>query len=268
MNKKPIVVFDLDGTLVDSAPDLLDSLNYCLGTGGLKPVSRADLRQLIGQGGRVMIERALTSQNIFPEPQHVDRLIDIFLQHYSKNIPGKTGYFDGVTNALDALQQAGYMLAVCTNKYEHLAKLLLKALDKPDRYVTICGGDTFEWRKPDPQHILSTVAKAGGDISQAVDKPDRYVTICGGDTFEWRKPDPQHILSTVAKAGGDISQAVMAGDSGADINAAKAAGIPVIAVDFGYADIPVTELDPAIVISSFSKLTPQVIGNLLKQAHT
>jgi len=228
MNKKPIVVFDLDGTLVDSAPDLLDSLNYCLGTGGLKPVSRADLRQLIGQGGRVMIERALTSQNIFPEPQHVDRLIDIFLQHYSKNIPGKTGYFDGVTNALDALQQAGYMLAVCTNKYEHLAKLLLKALDKPDRYVTICGGDTFEWRKPDPQHILSTVAKAGGDISQAV----------------------------------------MAGDSGADINAAKAAGIPVIAVDFGYADIPVTELDPAIVISSFSKLTPQVIGNLLKQAHT
>lgn len=222
MSKKPIVVFDLDGTLVDSAPDLLDSLNYCLDAEGLGAVAPADLHQLIGQGGRIMIERALTSQNVTPEPQHVDRLIDVFLQHYSENIPGKTRYFNGVAAALDALQQAGYLLAVCTNKYERLAKPLLNALDRPDRYATICGGDTFAWRKPDPRHILSTVEKAGGNAAQAV----------------------------------------MVGDSDADINAAKAANIPVIAADFGYTDIPVEQLGANKIIASYTELTPELVNGL------
>lgn len=215
MSKQPIVVFDLDGTLVDSAPDLLDSLNACLDKSGIETVSSGNLRKLIGQGGRVMIERALAARDISPEPQYVDRLVDIFLQHYSQNIPGKTRYFSGVASALDALQQAGCLLAVCTNKYEHLARLLLHAIDSPDRYAAICGGDTFAWRKPDPRHILSTIKKAGGDAARAV----------------------------------------IVGDSAADIHAAKAAGIPVIAVDFGYTDIPVEQLEPTAVISSFFQLT-------------
>jgi len=108
MNRKLVVVFDLDGTLVESAPDILDSLNHCLSAGGLEPVSPADLHRLAGQGSRIMIERALTGQNITPEPQHVERLAGVFLQHCESNIP-KTCYFNGITIALDALQQAEYL---------------------------------------------------------------------------------------------------------------------------------------------------------------
>jgi len=145
MNKKPIIVFDVDGTLVDSAPDLLDSANYSLQAEGLKTLLPEDLIHLVSYGGRVMFERALTGQGVDPQPQRIDRLLEIFWQHYGENIPGKSRYFDGVPETLDALQQSGYMLAICTNKYESMAKALIQALGGADRFAAICGGDNLSW---------------------------------------------------------------------------------------------------------------------------
>ncbi|AQS41289.1 MAG: Phosphoglycolate phosphatase, bacterial [Candidatus Tokpelaia hoelldobleri] len=223
MNKQPIVVFDLDGTLVETGYDMLASLNHALAAKGFKTMQTADLHRLVGQGGRVTIERALKLQNLTPTAAEIEPLFDLYIRHYAENIPGTSRYFDHVEPALDTLQQAGFLLAVCTNKQEELAKPLLKAIDRAGRYAAICGCDTFPWRKPDPRHILETIATAGGDATRAV----------------------------------------MVGDSAADIHAAKAANIPVIAVDFGYTDIPVRELDPTAIISSYSELTPQMIEGLL-----
>lgn len=220
MNSAPIIVFDLDGTLVDSAPDLLDSLNFCLEQDGLKTFKPDDIRRLVGMGGRIMIERALTYQNINPDNAHVERLLAVFLRHYEENMPGKTHFFNGVDASLDKLSQAHYKLAVCTNKNENLARRLLEGMGEAARFTTIVGGDTFSYHKPDARHILSTIERAGGD-------PDR---------------------------------AVMVGDSQADILAAQSADIPVIAVDFGYTDRPVSYFNPTKIIGHFNELTPQLVG--------
>lgn len=223
MSSAPIIVFDLDGTLVDSAPDLLDSLNFCLSEDGLKTYKSDDIRRLVGMGGRIMIERALSYQNIEPNNAHVERLLTTFLRHYEENMPGKTRFFPGVDASLEKLSQAGYRLAVCTNKYEKLARRLLDGMAEGARFATIVGGDTFAYHKPDARHILSTIESVDGD-------PDF---------------------------------AVMVGDSQADILAAQSADIPVIAVDFGYTDKPVSLFHPTKVISHFNELTPDFVKKLL-----
>lgn len=214
---RPTAVFDLDGTLVDTAPDLLDSLNYCLASEGLVPVEPADLRHLVGFGGRVMIERAFAEQKR-PLPSDVlDRVLALFLEHYGANIPGRSQPFPGAVAAMERLSAAGFLLAVCTNKYERLSISLLTALGLSPRLSAICGSDSFPFRKPDPRHLFGTIEKAGGD-------PER---------------------------------AVMIGDSRTDIDTARAAGIPVIAVDFGYTDQPVQTFSPTEVISHFDELTAE-----------
>lgn len=220
---KPIIVFDLDGTLVDTAPDLLDSLNHCLKDGGLAKADSQDLRRFVGLGGRVMIERAYAAQQKQLSGPELDRLVDIFLDHYSANIPGKAQFYDGVIEALDRFSSRGYKLAVCTNKFETLSVRLLTELGEASRFATICGADTFAFRKPDPRHLTETIKRAGGD-------PDR---------------------------------AVMVGDSRTDIDTAKAAGIPVVAVDFGYTDLPVNTFGPSRVISHFDELTLSMAEQLI-----
>lgn len=224
MKNKRTVVFDLDGTLVESAPDLLDSLNFCLEQSGYSTIKPHDLHHLVGQGGRVMIERALSEQSIEPTEDKVSHLLDLFLENYTENMPGKTRYFNGVDETLDNLAKSGFLLAVCTNKYEALAKRLLDAIEPKKRFAVICGGDTFAWRKPDPRHIFSTIEKAGG-------LPEK---------------------------------SVMVGDSRADIDAAKGGDIPVVAVDFGYTDIPVHQLSPTRIVSQFSEITPEFIESLIE----
>lgn len=220
---KPIVVFDLDGTLAQTASDLLDSLNFCLKENGYKTANLNDLHQFLGQGGRVMIKRALNDQNV--EDALLDRMVAQFLKHYKAHIPGKTSYFPGVAQALLRLTQAGFLTAICTNKFEDAAKRIIAAIDPNNNYSAICGGDSFAWRKPDGRHILATIALAQGDARQAI----------------------------------------MVGDSQADINAAKSANIPVIAVDFGYTDVPVAQLSPDYIISHFDDLTPELVGQLLNK---
>lgn len=223
---KSIIVFDLDGTLVDTAPDLLDSLNHCLIAGGLTPADPLALRKFVGSGAKVMIERAHQAQNKQLSPEQLQNLFTLFVEHYNGNMPGESAFYPGVLACLDRLSAAGYLLAVCTNKFENSAQTLLKSMGEAQRFAAICGQDTFAYRKPDPRHLTDTIAMAGGN--------------------------PQ--------------QAIMVGDSRADIDAAKAAGIPVIAVDFGYTDLHVSHFEPSRIISHFDELTLAMVEELLLAA--
>ena len=223
---RPIIVFDLDGTLVDTAPDLLDSLNHSLAASDLAAVDEAGFRRFVGHGGRVMIERAHAAQNKALVAEEHDRLLQLFLDHYTLNIPGKSRPYPGVVAALERFQAAGYLMAVCTNKYEANSVALIGALGLSKYFAAICGQDTFAFRKPDPRHLTETIRLAGGDPESAV----------------------------------------MVGDSQTDIDTAKAAGIPVVAVDFGYTDRHVREFEPTLVISHFDTLTPELAERLIAAA--
>jgi phosphoglycolate phosphatase len=216
------VVFDLDGTLVDTAPDLIETLNVVLAREGLPGVPFERARNLIGGGARVMIERGLQEEGRSCTPAEIDRLFRQFRQYYSAHIADRSRPFPGLETALESLAADGARFAVCTNKLEALSVQLLDALDLSRHFVAVCGQDTFGVQKPDPQMLLKTIRQAGGH-------PER---------------------------------AVMVGDSASDINAARAAGIPVVAVDFGYTEIPVTELKPDRVISGFDEL-PVAVRSLL-----
>ena len=219
----PIIVFDLDGTLIDTAPDLLDSLNHCLRSAEVPEVEPTEIRRFIGQGSRIMIERAFAAHGKPLADGQLDALQDAFLAHYTVAMPGKSRPYPGVLDAIARFHEAGFMTAVCTNKLEHLSRQLLEALEVAGLFRTICGADTFNHRKPDPRHLLETIELAGGDRNRAV----------------------------------------MVGDSRTDIDTAKAAGIPVVAVDFGYTDRPVHLFEPSRVISHFDELTVPLAETLL-----
>jgi phosphoglycolate phosphatase len=218
----PTVVFDLDGTLIDTAPDLIATLNTILGREGLPPVAFAVARNMVGGGARAMLERALKAEGLMPVAAHVERLCDQFIEHYAAHIADRSRPFPGVEAALDALAHRGCRLAVCTNKLEWLARKLLGALGLVERFAAICGADTFGLQKPDAAILHGTVARAGG-------RSDR---------------------------------AIMVGDAITDIAVARAAGIAVIAVDFGYTETPVAALGPDRIVSSFAAL-PEVVFALL-----
>ncbi|MBX3578144.1 MAG: HAD hydrolase-like protein [Rhizobiaceae bacterium] len=223
---KPIIVFDLDGTLIDTAPDLLDSLNHSLGLAGLSPVEAAPFRAELGMGSRAMLQRAFASvRRDFIEGE-LDSLQTSFLDHYRLNIPGRSRPYPGVLAALDRFEAAGFELAICTNKIEKSASALIEGLGLAPRFAAIAGADTFPFRKPDPRHLTETIA--------------------------------------MAKA--DASRAVMIGDSRTDIDTAKAAGIPVIAVDFGYTDRHVREFDPSMVVSTYDEITLEAVERLIAAA--
>ncbi len=208
------IVFDLDGTLVDTAPDLIDTLNFTLTAHGLPAVPYDEARPMIGGGARGLIERALVAEARDCAPTDVDQLYAAFVAHYGEHIADRSRLFPHVEAALDRLAEAGYRLAVCTNKLERLSKKLLQTLNLANRFAMICGQDTFGVQKPDPQVFRATVLRAGGN-------PER---------------------------------AIMVGDSITDIRTARAANVPVVAVDFGYSDVPIENFRPDRVISSFADL--------------
>lgn len=217
----PMIVFDLDGTLIDTAPDLIDTLNVVFAREGLPPVPYDIARNLIGAGARSMIKRGVEAEGRNLAPDQLDALFADFIAHYSAHIADRSRPFPGLTEALDALAAQGHRFAVCTNKLEQLSIMLLKALDLDRRFAAICGQDTFGMQKPDPEILRRTIAAAGGN--------------------------PSH--------------AIMIGDSDTDIRTARAAGIPVIAVDFGYTERPVTELGPDRIIGGFAQL-PAAVAEL------
>ena len=208
------VVFDLDGTLIDTAPDLVDTLNVVFGHEGLPEIAYAEARNMIGGGAKRMIEQGLQRDGRGCTPAALDRLFNDFIAHYRAHIADRSRPFPGLDGALDTLAARGYRFAVCTNKLESLSRALLDALGMTARFAAICGQDTFGVQKPDPEVFRRTVAAAGGDMTRSV----------------------------------------MVGDSGTDIAVARAAGVPVVAVDFGYTEIPVAQLAPDRIISHFNDL--------------
>ena len=222
---RPTIVFDLDGTLVDTAVDLLDSLNHCLGTVGMAQTDLSNLRAYVGRGARVMITRAFEAQDRRLAPTQLDSLFAVFLDHYSDNIPGVSRPFAGVSTAINRFEDAGYRLAICTNKLEKLAIDLIGALG----------------------------------LSQ------HFSVITGADTYDFRKPDPRHLIETILEAGGDPEKAVLIGDSETDIATAKAARVPVIAVDFGYTDRHVSAFGPTHIISHYDELTVPMTTAIMRK---
>jgi phosphoglycolate phosphatase len=159
------IVFDLDGTLVDTAPDLTNALNDVLTRRGHQPVSPETVRLCVGHGARVMIEEAL--RRVGAEDD-VDRMLAEFLVHYEANIAAESRPFPGAVAALEAFAVHGATLAVCTNKREGLSRRLLEELRLDHYFGAIAGRDTFAVSKPDPGHLTGTIAVAGGDPAHAL----------------------------------------------------------------------------------------------------
>src|ERR1700736_271267 len=213
-----IIVFDLDGTLVDTAPDLINALNYVLNRECLPAVPPHSARKAIGAGARRMIERGLELEGRSVSPAALPRLPHDFVDHYAAHIADASRPFEGLEGALDDLSARGYRFAVCTNKLEWLSKRLLDRLGLSARFSAICGADTLGVSKPDPIILQQTIARAGGRLSSAI----------------------------------------MVGDAGPDVGVARRAGIPVIGVEFGYTDVPMAELKPDRLIGHMGDLPEAV----------
>jgi len=208
-----LLVFDLDGTLVDSAPDLIATLGAILPRFGFPADCDATLRNGIGHGARHLIEYGLHRQRAEVEPETLDAMHRAFIEHYEANICVETRLNPGLPDLLDRFASAGWAFAVCTNKLEGLSRLVLQKLGVEQRFAAICGGDSFDHRKPDPAHLLDTIVAAGGTSGRAI----------------------------------------MIGDSLTDLDTARAANVPVVGVTFGYTPVPMAELMPDVLIDSFDE---------------
>ena len=157
MNRNFAIVFDLDGTLADTAPDLLAALNHCVRDHGFGEFSLAEIGHLVGHGSIAMIRRAFDLHDTHLPDDLLSELHKEFLVHYEANIAVHSRLFDGAGALLEELVQEGFPLAVCTNKYEGMAKRLLSELGVLDRFGAVTGGDTFNFRKPDARHLQRTI---------------------------------------------------------------------------------------------------------------
>jgi phosphoglycolate phosphatase len=202
MSPRPTIAFDLDGTLVDSAPDLLETLNLVLRESGLGPITAGDARGIFGGGARVMIERGLAYHGVRPATPDIEPMLKRFLAHYEDHLADKSVAYPGAVDVLEALLSQNAHLVVVTNKFERFAVKLLAALGLAKYFAVIAGPDTFNVRKPDPGHLLRAVEKAGGAAAATV----------------------------------------MVGDSEVDVATARAANVPVIAVSYGYRRVDAAEL--------------------------
>lgn len=219
------LVFDLDGTLVDTAPDLAAATNHILERFDLPAVDEKEIRHFVGHGALAMIRGALAAHGRSVNEDDMADLFESFLAYYGANIAVKSRPYPGIIAQLDALSAQGARLAVCTNKIELHARMLLDALDMSRHFEALTGRDTLGACKPDPRHLTGTIDLAHGQIERAI----------------------------------------MIGDSETDIATAKAALVPVVAVNFGYSVEPVTTFAPDIIISHFDEL-PAALANLRARA--
>lgn len=155
------IIFDLDGTLVDTADDLTASLNHALVQLGRATVPEESVRAMVGHGARKLLERGLAATGAMT-PELVDAGVAHFLAYYTDHICDRSRPFPGVEDALDVLEGRGLKLAICTNKPEALALQLVAALGWEGRFRAVKGADSQPWRKPDPRHLQDTLAAAGG----------------------------------------------------------------------------------------------------------
>ena len=208
------IAFDLDGTLVESAPDLIGAVNAVLIAEGLKPLPYHEGRPLISRGARWVLQCGLAAAGAEDPAGRASALFGRFLAHYSAHVADESRPFPGAMDALTALKAAGARLVVCTNKPTDLARSLLAALG----------------------------------MAALVDG------VVGVDAVSASKPDPAHLIEAVAAVGGDLARTVMVGDADTDAGAARAAGTPLILVDFGYTEIPAEALAPDVLLHHFDDL--------------
>lgn len=208
------VVFDLDGTLVDSAPDLLAAANTMLAELGRRALSLDEVIAMIGDGVAKLVERALAATGGLDgcEPAAVTQR---FVEIYEGHAVDQTRPYPGVTEVLDRLQQQGVALGICTNKPEAATLEVLRDLDLARYFTAVIGGDSLDGA---------------------------------------RKPDPQPLLTIVHRLGATAAEAVMVGDNANDVQAARAAGMPVIVHARGYTRVPAADLGADAVIDGFADL--------------
>jgi len=192
------LAFDLDGTLVETAPDLHAALNHTLAHRGLAPVTIETIRMMIGDGAKAMITKGLSFHRAQIDPQEIEEeLWPVFLDYYANNISKLSRPFESSVACLESLREAGACLAVCTNKAQHLAEKLLDEL------------------------ALSSL----------------FVEIVGGDALAVKKPHANHLLETIRRCNGARERAIMVGDSQTDEKAARNAGLPFVFVSVGYGNL-------------------------------
>lgn len=207
------VIFDLDGTLVDTAPDLMRATNFVLGGMGRRALAMDEVRAFVGHGARALLTRGLAATGGLPEGYDVEPDYRRFVAYYSDNIAEASAPFPGLVRLLDRLKDEGFGLGVCTNKLEGLSVQLLEALDLAKYFGSVVGPDTLGIAKPDPKPFY-----------EAVNRLDL-----------------------------DSPRALMVGDSETDILTARNAGVPVIGVPFGYTPRPVEDFGPDRMIAHFDE---------------
>jgi phosphoglycolate phosphatase len=221
------LIFDLDGTLVHSAPDMAHSLNHTLARYGAGPLTMETVSGLVGNGIAKLVERGFQASGSGLEKSEMEEAIRTFEAHYGENAVVDTALYPGAKSVLEALLADGMTLAICTNKTEPIAEDILAKL-----HIAHC-----------------------------------FEAVLGGHAKWPRKPDPAPLLQAVNKSGGAPGRALMIGDSKIDLDAARAAGIPVILTSFGYSQVPVDQLGPDAVIDSLKEL-PQALASLRVRAGT
>ena len=215
--KKEIIVFDLDGTLINSAPDLCYALNQTLSEINIPEITLQEVMGYLGDGALELIKRGISKySNINNFDTELLRLR--FLEIYDNCLLNKTDFYPNVLQSLKDLKKMDFTLAICTNKPELLAKRIINGLN----------GSSF------------------------------FDIITGGDTYEFRKPDPRHLINTILETGKKVETAIMIGDSENDITCAKKANIPSIAVNFGYSKVSVESLKPDLVMTDYINLTQHI----------
>ena len=216
------IVFDLDGTLIDSLPDVLASLNMMLAAGKRRPLSRKELRNLVGRGVNPMVEDAYSmTGKAIASPAELEDAVHRYINNYKTNPVEHTVIFPNVIDTLGNLKEDGFCMGICTNKPYEMTLLVLEGL----------GIDVF------------------------------FEGVTGGDNLPFSKPDPRHIMTTLELMKSEAHRAVMVGDSWVDAKAGRNAGLPVIAVNYGYNEEPVESLEVDSVIDDFA-LLPQTITEL------
>lgn len=212
------IVFDLDGTLIDTAPDLAEATNHVLSTLGLDRINEMEIRPFVGHGALAMIDGAVKAHGRKLSERELHDLFEVFLVYYTAHIADRSVPYPHIVAALEGLKAEGATLAVCTNKMEAQARAVLDAL-KLDGY---------------------------------------FSALTGRDSLGAYKPDPRHLIGTISMAGGNADKSIMIGDSETDIKTAKAANIPVIAVSFGYSVDPVLSFGPDVIVDDYRDLRAEI----------
>ena len=216
MTQKYTILFDLDGTLVDTAPDLMNAHNHVMKKYGYPTKSTEEIRNLVGQGAGAMLGRSIWGQakkefGKINDKKIKEEMVNDFVNFYGKNIVNESTLINGVMEFLKWCKEKNISMAVCTNKQEHLAIDLLKKIGI---------NDFFEY-------------------------------VAGHNTFDYCKPDPRHLTSVIEILGGDVEKSLMIGDSETDANAAKAASIPIILLENGYTEKNTNEIYHNHLIKDF-----------------